>query len=51
MPHRFVWNVRDLEPLMCGQHSLGARNLGSFESKIKDEEVCVCVCVLVIVGV
>lgn len=58
MPHRFVWNVRDLDLSMCGQRSLGAWNLGSFENKIRHEGVNVCMwvyvalrCDYVIVGV
>lgn len=36
MPHRFVWKL-----LLCGQRSLGAGNLGSFENKIRDWGVSV----------
>lgn len=43
MPHRFVWNVRDLELSMCGQRSLGTGNLWSFENKIRNVGVSVCV--------
>lgn len=54
MPHRFVWNVSDLELSMCGQCLQDSWNLGSFGYKIRYRGVsvggwydyrCVCKCI------
>ncbi len=42
MPHQFVRNVRDLELSMCGQCSLGAGNLRSFDDELRNVGVSVC---------